>query len=182
MDSEARWWRRGQRRERLSYEARIFELYAPDNSLIRSIACADDGGRWVFETSGGPLPAEAAFDYNAPRKKDRLTRSNLHDPLRSLGVEPLVVETFVTAPQLAVLDERITNPARRREVESAACSLEEADDPAFGYFQRGMTWVPHMRTHATSVIADFERAVEINPAYQPRVRAYLLEARRIAGR
>jgi len=129
-----------------------------------------------------PLPAEAAFDYNAPRKKDRLTRDNLHDLLRSLGVEPLVVETFVTAPQFTLLDERITDPARRREVESAACSLEEADDPAFGCFQRGMTWVPHMRTHASSVIADFERAVEINHAYEPRVRSCLVEARRIAGR
>lgn len=182
VDSEARWWRRGQRRERLGYEARIFELRAPDGSLVRSITCADDGGRWVFETNGEPLPAEAAFEYNAPRTKDRLTRANLHDLLRSLGTEPLVAETFVTAPQLALLEERITNPAWRRQVESAACSLEEADDPAFGYFQRGMTWVPHMRTHASSVIADFERAVEINPAYEPRVRSYLLEARRIAGR
>jgi hypothetical protein len=182
VDSEARWWRRGPRRERLGYEARIFELHGPEGSLIRSIACADDGGRWVFETSGNPLPIEATFNYGAPRKKDRFTRVNLHDLLRSVGSEPLIQDSLVAAPRFALLVEHIADPAWRGRIEAAACSLDEADDPAFGYFRRGLTWVPHMRTHAASVIADFERAIEINPAYEPEVREHLRQAHRIVGR
>lgn len=182
VDSAARWWQRGQRRERLSYEARIFELHAPDHSLIRSITCANDGGRWVFEASGEGLPAEAAFNYDAARKKDRFTRPNLHALLRSAGAEPLVPAGLLAAPRFALLDEYILDPLLRERVEATACSLEEVDDPAFGYFRRGMTWVPHMRSHAASVISDFERAVEINPAYEPRVRGYLRQAHRIVGR
>jgi hypothetical protein len=178
-DSVTRWWRRGARRERLGYEARIFEMRGPDYSLIRSIACADDGGRWVFESFGNPLPIEATFNYDAPRKKDRLTRSNLHDLLRSVDAEPLAEDALLGAPRFALLAERITDRAWRGRVEAAACSLDEADDPAFGYFQRGLTWVPHMQTHAASVIADFERAIEINPTYEPRVREHLRSAHRI---
>lgn len=182
VDTVARWWRRGPRRERLGYEARIFEMHGREGSLIRSITCADDGGRWVFETSGDPLAVEATFDYDASRTKDRLTRSNLHDLLRSVGAAPMAEDAFLSAPRFALLAERITDRAWRERVDAAACSLDEADDPAFRYFQRGLTWVPHMRTHAASVIADFERAVEINPAYEPRVREHLRKARRIVAR
>jgi hypothetical protein len=182
VETDARWWKRGRRRERLAYEARIFELHGPDDALIRSIACADDGGRWVFETSGDPLPVEATFNYDAARKKDRLTRANLHDLLRSVGAEPLLDDGLVAAPRFALLAERISDPIVRERIEAAGCSLVEADDPAFGYFQRGLSWVPHMRTHAASVIADFERAIEIDPAYEPRVREHLSAAHRIVGR
>jgi hypothetical protein len=149
--------------------------------MIRSIACADDGGRWTFETSGDPLPIEASFAYDAPRKKDRFTRENLRALLSAVGPGPLTERGLLDAPRFALLAERITNPALRHRVEAAACSLEEADDPAFGYFQRGLSWLPNMRTHAASVIADFERAAEINPDYEPRVRAYLREAHAVIG-
>lgn len=179
VDAEARWWRRGNVRERLTYEARIFELHGPDGSTIRSIACADDGGRWVFETTGEPFPIEASFAYDAARKKDRFTRDNLHDLLKAIGPGPLTEPAVLTAPRCALLSERILNKAWRTRVDAAACSLEEADDPGFRYYQRGMGWVPHMRTHAPSVIADFERAVELNPTLEPRVRSHLREAHRI---
>ena len=35
VDHDARWWPRGQLRERLVWEARIFELHAPDDSPLR---------------------------------------------------------------------------------------------------------------------------------------------------
>ena len=180
VDSDARWWRRGKLRERLAYEARILELHGPDDSILRSIACADDGGHWVFETSGTPLPIEASFDYDASRKKDRFTRNDLHALLMDLGPGPLTDQTFLEAPRFALLAER-WNDAWRAQIEAGACSLEEADDPAFGFYRRGMSYVAHLETHATSVIADFERAIEIDPKYEPRVREYLREARRIAG-
>jgi hypothetical protein len=181
VDAAARWWRRDGLRERLGYEARIFEMHDADGSTIRSIACADDGGRWVFETYGHPLPIEASFAYDAARKKDRFTRENLRDLLVSIGPGLVTAEGLLAAPRFALLVDRITDRAWRERVEAAACSYSDEDDPAFGYYRRGMTWVPHMATHATSVIADFERAVQINPSYEPRVRRYLREAHRIAG-
>ena len=180
VDSDVRWWRRGDVRERLAYEARIVESYRPDDSIERSIACADDGGRWVFETSGDPLPIEASFRYDAPRTKDRFTRENLHDLLESTGAGAFTAERLLAAPRFALLEDRITNSAQRARVEAAACSRDEADDPAFAYFRRGMGYVSEIETHATSVIADFERAIAIDPAYEPRVRDYLREAHRIA--
>ena len=181
VDSEARWWRRSSLRERLAYEGRLFDLRDDAGDSVRSITCADDGDRWAFETSGTPLAVEATFEYDAPRRKDRFTRRNLHDLLESLGATSLTPDTFLGAPRFGLLEERIADREWRGRVDADACSLDEADDPAFGYFRRGMGWVPHMKTHAPSVIADFERAIEINPAYEPRVRDYLREARRIVG-
>ena len=178
-DAGARWWTRGRQRERLAYEGRIFEFRGPGGESIRSIACVDDGGRWTFETAGDALPVEASFRYDAPRKKDRLSRADLHVLLRSVGAEPLTEEAILAAPRFALLAERLLDPTWSARVEAESCSLAEAEDPALGYYRRGMTWVPHMATHATSVIADFERAIAIDPAYEPRVRDHLREARRI---
>jgi hypothetical protein len=52
-------------------------------------------------------------------------------------------------------------------------TVAENDDPAHRYYERGLGWLPNMATHATSVIADFERCLRINPAYEPLVRAAL---------
>jgi len=181
VDSVARWWRGGDRRERLGYEARIVELQGPDGSAVRSIACTDDGGRWTFTTSGAPLPIEATFRYDAPRTRDRFTRENLHDLLESTGGGALTSERLLAAPRFALLEDRITNALYRAKVEAAACSRDEADDPAFAYFRRGLGYVSEMETDATSVIADFERAISIDPSYEPRVRDYLRDAHRITG-
>jgi hypothetical protein len=181
VDAETRWWRRGKLRIRLSYEARSFELHQPDDSTVRSIVCMLDGDRWVFETSGQPLPIEASFDYDAPKKSDRFTRQNLRDLLEELGPGHLDDERLLAAPRFGLAEERITNDERRARVETWACSLEQADDPAFGLYLRGMGYVPYMKTHAQSVIHDFERAIEVNPAYEPKVRNYLREAHRVVG-
>jgi hypothetical protein len=179
VDTEARWFVRDRLRERLDYEARIVEIQTPDGSTVRSIACADDGGRWVFETFGQPLPIEATFNYEAPRKKDRFTRENLRDLLTALGPGPLTEQEFLSAPRFALLAED-QNPAWRDRV--VTCSLEEADDPGYLYYRAGMAFVDHMSTSAASVVASFEKAIQFNPAYEPKVRAYLDEARRRLGR
>jgi hypothetical protein len=181
VESDARWWKRGALRERLAWEARMFELHAPDNSTIRTIACSDDGGRWTFETTGDPIPIEESFAYDAPRKKDRFTRQNLHDLLTAVGPGPIGEAEFFATSRFALLSERITNDSWRERVDADACTLAQTDDPALGYYRRGLGWVPHMATHATSVIHDFERAIEINPDFEPRVREYLCTARKVAG-
>jgi hypothetical protein len=73
-------------RERMRWEAHIVEIRGP--STCRSIACANDGGRWIFETSGDPLPIESTFPYDARRKPDRFGTEQLADVLTYLGARP----------------------------------------------------------------------------------------------
>ena len=57
----------------------------------RSIAAANDGGRWVFEASGTPFSFEDESAYGARRKSERLTSGMVMDYLAGLGV-PVDVE------------------------------------------------------------------------------------------
>lgn len=180
VDSEARWWRQGKLRERLAWEARIFDLRSPDGSTIRSIACVHDGGRWTFDVSGEVLGVEAAAPYEADRPRDRFTRQHLRDLLTAVGPGPLTEERLVAQPRFALLAELLSDRKWRADVEARAVTLEQQDDPAFRYYTTGMDWLPHIRTQAPSVIRAFERAVALNPDYEPRVRNHLDQARRIA--
>jgi hypothetical protein len=178
VDADERWWHRGHLRERLGYEGRIIEVRDASGGLVRSIACADDGERWTFEAAGKPYPIEATFDHSARRKRDRFTRANLHALLQEIGPGPLTAAAFRGAAQFALVAERIADDAWRARVEADACTVADADDPALAYLRRGMSFVPHMATHATSVVADLEKALRLDPTLEPRVRAYLDEAER----
>jgi hypothetical protein len=72
------------------FPARVLEVYGPTGlpplALVRSIVAANDGGRWVFETSGDPLPFEDLASYEHRRKTSRLTCDMVIDYLRALGV------------------------------------------------------------------------------------------------
>ena len=63
------------------YPARIFEFFGPDGSpplaMERSIVAANDGGHWVFETSGTPLAFEDVAAYRLRRKSERVPPSAL---------------------------------------------------------------------------------------------------------
>jgi hypothetical protein len=73
-----------------TYPARMLEVYGPSGkpplALERSIAAANDGGRWVFETSGEPFPFEDQLAYTRRIKASRFTTDMVHDYLRALGV------------------------------------------------------------------------------------------------
>lgn len=72
------------------HPARILEVYDEHSTdplnMERSIAAANDGGRWVFETSGTPYPFEDQTAYTRRLKRDRFTTDMLYDYLRALGV------------------------------------------------------------------------------------------------
>ena len=72
------------------YPARILEVYGPRGepplALERSVAAANDGGRWVFETSGTAFSFEDQTAYKKTAKSSRLTGDMLHDYLLALGV------------------------------------------------------------------------------------------------
>lgn len=160
---------------RVSSPARIFDLRDEHGRTIRSVACALDGSRWTFETSGTPLAAEADLPYDARRKRDRFTSAHLHRLVASLGAGPPIADAFAVATRFVLT----TIPGA---VASDTCTPADADDPAYGYLRRGLGWVPHLETHAESVVWDLTRAVLLNPAREPEARPHLRAARRRLGR
>jgi hypothetical protein len=89
------------------YPARLFALAASDGTTVRSVHCMLDGNRWDFGLSREPLPAEAAFDYTARRKRDRFTSANLQELLASMDVTPSVPEAFGAAERFVLLTKQI---------------------------------------------------------------------------
>ena len=77
------------------YPARLLEAFGPGGEppllIERSIAAANDGGRWIFETSGTPYVFENASGYARRVKSARFTSEMLRDYLIALGV-PLNAE------------------------------------------------------------------------------------------
>jgi hypothetical protein len=69
-----------------------FSLFGPKKTdflnYIRSIAAANDGGRWVFQAAGEVQSFEQTDRYLAPRKKDRFTPEMLESYCRALGIDP----------------------------------------------------------------------------------------------
>jgi hypothetical protein len=164
------------------YPARIFELADEEGRTVRSVRCALDGDRWDFRVSGPELPAEAGFDYTARRKRDRFTSGNLQTLLASLGVDPPVPAAFDAADRFVLLAERLKDRQWASEVEARACTPDQAEDPGYAYLQRGRGWVPHMKTHATSVVWDMERARLLSPGLAGDVQPYLDAARKQLGK
>lgn len=72
------------------YPARVLTVFGPDGApplnIERSITAANDGGRWVFETSGTPYDFEDQAAYRHRLKKRRFTSQMLYDYLGHLGV------------------------------------------------------------------------------------------------
>jgi hypothetical protein len=180
VDHEASFVIRNGFRVRQRYAAPIVEIQA-DGEMIRSIACANDGGHWTYDSFGAPFPIEAPFDSTARRKRDRFTRENLDALLRSVGARLVTPADLEHAPHFTLLAMTPRKEDWRIRIESDALSTEEADDPAYGYLRRGLGWVDHMATHATSVVSDLGRAILLNPDLEPRCRPALDRARARIG-
>jgi hypothetical protein len=73
-----------------TYPARVLEVYGPGGSpplsMERSIVAANDGGRWMFETSGQAYPFEDESAYVRRGVAMRFTSDMVYDYLRALGV------------------------------------------------------------------------------------------------
>jgi len=77
------------------FPAVILEVYdtpqagGDEHGYRRSIAAANDGGRWVFQQSGAPFAFEDTARYSVRRKRDRFTPDMLHTYLECLGIPRL---------------------------------------------------------------------------------------------
>ncbi len=177
VDSPSRIATVGPYKVRMEYPARIFDLQDAGGQTLRSVTCALDGSRWTFATHGAPLPAEADFPYGARRKSDRFTSEHLQSLVAAIGAGPPVAAAFERAERF-VLTGIPRSPDHLVDVSAPA----DVDDPAYGYFRRGLSWVPHMRTHAESVVIDMTCAVLLNPTREPDARPHLRAARKHLGR
>ena len=182
VDAPARVWTDGVERETLSYAARILEYYGRSGSLERSVACADDGGRWRYSESGTPHAIEREFNTTARRTRDRFTSANLHSLVTAFALPVLTRAQLARSGQVALVRAHLSPSSWAAEVEQQACTIEEANAPAFGYLQRGLGWVAHGPSHAASVLADLERAVRLNPAFESAAKPHLEAARRELAR
>ena len=84
------------------WPANIWEVYAPPPlggvlplGYRRSIAAANDGGRWVFDELGEPFDFEKLELYKAKKKRDRFTRAVLEECLGHFGIQPFNDSFFV---------------------------------------------------------------------------------------
>jgi hypothetical protein len=91
------------------FPARILEVFGPGGTgpllTRRAITAASDGGEWVFETTGDPLPFERLDQYKRRRKSERFTPDLLHEYLRKLDV-PIDVEPDWASARLVALGGR----------------------------------------------------------------------------
>ncbi|MGJ8721385.1 MAG: hypothetical protein ACSHW9_06010 [Salinibacterium amurskyense] len=73
-----------------TYPARILEVFGPTGNpplaLERSIVAANDGGRWVFETSGVPYSFEDESAYKLRAKASKFTVDMVYEYLGNLGI------------------------------------------------------------------------------------------------
>ena len=82
------------------YGAVMLEVYGPErpekiSNTVRALAASNDGGRWVFDQEGEPLPFEQAHQYQARRVRDRFTFEMLKDYLRHLGLAPFEEDFYM---------------------------------------------------------------------------------------
>lgn len=87
------------------YGAVMFEVVAPDSNApghshgVRTVAAANDGGRWVFYAYGEPQPFEEPEAYGARIKRDRFTSHMLDRYCRALGLR-IFDEDFYSGPSI----------------------------------------------------------------------------------
>ena len=98
------------------YPARILEVYGPEGAppLMgrRTIVAMNDGGPWVFETSGDPFPFERLDAYNRRRVRHRFTSGMLYEYLRQLRVPVDDEPTWGEAVVVEQRPRRSTIPTR----------------------------------------------------------------------
>ncbi len=104
------------------WQAVIWEVYAPQRlggdefGYRRSLAVANDGGKWTFINEGVPFPFERQDRYIASRKRDRLDRQLLEAYLREYAINPFEPGNLIASSEA---------PAVRLDVEARGCPMKE---------------------------------------------------------
>jgi len=105
-------------------------------------------------------------------------KPNLDVMLAALGARRVEADDLPSAGRYALIAVGADGRGGRSSVGDVAVTRAEAEDPAYGYFMRGMGYLAHVRTHASSVVMDMTKAMLLNPSYGPRSAKPLRKARR----
>lgn len=89
----------------------------------------DYGGRWVFESFGGPIPAEQELNVHARRKKDRFTSADLRALVAAYGLPYPEIDALIGADEYVLLRERFLNGEWEEQIERRAGTPEQRADP-----------------------------------------------------
>jgi len=86
-----------------TYGATILEVFEGAQECRRSIACANDGGRWVFEQFGEPYAFEDVARYQSKKVADRFPPELIERYTRELvGVCPFSDAAYMNGPSQIV--------------------------------------------------------------------------------
>jgi hypothetical protein len=90
------------------YGAIIFEVHGAELKDQRALAVTNDGGRWVFDQSGSPLPFETPHRYQERRLRKRFTFEMLCEYAAALGLHPFEEEFYMpSSDPIAHLVEKV---------------------------------------------------------------------------
>jgi hypothetical protein len=116
-----------QRGNKGRYGAVILDVFSPHKGgpeYLRALEAVNDGGRWVFYSSGEPFPFEEPERYAARRVKDRFTFDMLKRYLHHLGLSPFEEGFYLPEGQPAWLVEK-TGPVYPHHQEFTLAQVRE---------------------------------------------------------
>jgi hypothetical protein len=123
----------------------------------RAVVAMDDGGRWIFETSGEPLPFEELDRYRTRRVRDRFTSDMLERYCQALDVDVFNGE-FYRGPAVLVSH---TPPTETFAQNQARVPLPPGAAVAYGDRDPNELLVP--RDQVSRSLAEAQRHLGIVP-------------------
>src|SRR5439155_12114532 len=165
-----------------AYEAHMVTVRDEQGESVRTIICMNDGGRWGFQAYGGePLGGRGGLRLRrATQTRSLHPRERARAP-RVTRRPPAVQQSFARADRLQLFHQEVRDAVWAAKIETAACTPQQADDPAFSLWTSAMSYVPHIQTHASSVVLYLTEALLLNGDLQPEAEPYLEAARRTLG-
>ncbi len=164
-------WTNGVDREVMRYSAVVFDLRNPTENRCVASAAQTTAADGISENLGHVFQLNAISHTTRRESETDSQQRNSTNWRRRLNIPTVGPDELLSAERFYLIHSRY--PA------SNACTVSEADDPAYGYYIRGLTWVPRIETHASSIIADFERCLRLNSSYESKVRDSLNRAYKI---
>ncbi|HEX8700699.1 MAG TPA: hypothetical protein VF815_17745 [Myxococcaceae bacterium] len=109
------------------YGAMMLDVFNPHPTgprYLRALGASNDGGRWVFDSSGEPFPFEKLERYQARKVRDRFTFDMLKDYLHHLGLSPFDESFYLPEGEPAWLVEK-TGPVYPHHQEFTLAQVRE---------------------------------------------------------
>ena len=101
------------------YGANILEVYNEKGDVLRSVYCANDGGKWKFGQSGTPFDFENLSQYEVSRVSEKFTEEMLHRYLTHLAVDAFDETSYSMTSSSGFFFQRMGNGVATVEIGEA---------------------------------------------------------------